>query len=350
MDKKYLLIILGIIFITGAILLFWRNKSQRTDFVSQNSPAVTAENKVYSYSSINDGVSFGGEWKNEDNSILQADSSGRTPFPLFVFSSPVFSDLTYTAEFRIRSGEEDQYAGFVYHLLDEKNYYVVRYSASENSIFFARFDNGERTILKSFNANVKINEWQTIKILVQADTTTIFLNDTEIGKASDTKWLTGKVGLGTKADSITEFRNIKIQPLPLENSKTGSTKTTREVALMCTLDMYTQYHIHPHLDIIIDGQKQIIPANVGITPGCLHPVHTHDDTGIIHVESPEKRDFTLADFFAVWDKPFNKDQILDYSVDNSHIIKEKVDGKEVRGYENTPLYDNEQIIISYEKK
>lgn len=40
-----------------------------------------------------------------------------------------------------------------------------------------------------------------------------------------------------------------------------------------------------------------------------NPIHTHDDTGIIHIESPVKRDFTLADFFAVWNKPFSKDQI-----------------------------------------
>lgn len=222
MPQKHLFItIAGIILITGAGLLFWKNKTQRANFVSQNSPAVTAENKEYSYVSVNDGKPYGGEWKDKDKSILQADSSGQTPFPLFVFNTPVFGDLTYTAEFKIRSGEEDQYAGFVYRLIDEKNYYIVRYSASENSIFFARFDDGERTILKSFNANVNLNEWQTIKLLVQGDTTTIFLNDTEIGKTSDTKWLTGKVGLGTKADSVTEFRNMNIQPLTPENNKTA---------------------------------------------------------------------------------------------------------------------------------
>lgn len=127
-----------------------------------------------------------------------------------------------------------------------------------------------------------------------------------------------------------------------------STKSNRDVALSCTLDMYTQFHIHPHLQIIINGQNQVIPANVGIVGNCLHPIHTHDDTGIIHVESPVKRDFTLADFFAVWNKSFNKDQILDYKADNQHTIKETVDGKEVQDYENTVLQDKQQIVISYE--
>lgn len=127
-----------------------------------------------------------------------------------------------------------------------------------------------------------------------------------------------------------------------------STKSNRDVALSCTLDMYTQFHIHPHLQIIINGQNQVIPASVGIVGNCLHPIHTHDNTGIIHVESPVKRDFTLADFFAVWGKPFNKDQILDYKADNQHTIKETVDGKEVQDYESTVLQDKQQIVISYE--
>lgn len=131
-------------------------------------------------------------------------------------------------------------------------------------------------------------------------------------------------------------------------TQTNANKTNREIALSCTLDMYTQFHIHPHLQIIINGQNQVIPANVGIIGNCLHPIHTHDDTGKIHVESPVKRDFTLADFFAVWNKPFNKDQILDYKADNQHTIKETVDGKEVQDYENTLLQDKQQIVISYE--
>lgn len=131
-------------------------------------------------------------------------------------------------------------------------------------------------------------------------------------------------------------------------TQVNANKTNREIALSCTLDMYTQFHIHPDLKIIINGQNQVIPANVGIIGNCLHPIHTHDDTGKIHVESPVKRDFTLADFFAVWNKPFSKNQVLDYKADSQHIIKETIDGKEVQDYENTILQDKQQIVISYE--
>ncbi len=132
---------------------------------------------------------------------------------------------------------------------------------------------------------------------------------------------------------------------------TPASKTNREVALSCTTDMATQFHIHPHVQIVVNGQPQEVPAQIGIANGiCMHPIHTHDNSGTLHVESPEKRDFTLADFFAVWNKTYRKDQILDYKVDQTHIIRETVNGVEVKDYENTVLHDGDQIVISYEEK
>ncbi|MBI4087425.1 MAG: hypothetical protein HY434_01175 [Candidatus Liptonbacteria bacterium] len=127
----------------------------------------------------------------------------------------------------------------------------------------------------------------------------------------------------------------------------GSSKSTRDVALSCTLDMYTKFHIHPHVRIIVNGTEQKVPANVGVTFGCMHPLHTHDDTGTIHVESPEKRDFTLGDFFAVLNKPFSREQVLDYKTDASHEIVMTVDGQASQEYENLVFQDGEQIVIEY---
>ena len=129
-----------------------------------------------------------------------------------------------------------------------------------------------------------------------------------------------------------------------------SSRTNREVALLCTTDMATQFHIHPILKIIANGQEKAIPANLGIQPTCMTSLHTHDSTGVIHVESPEKRDFTLSDFFAVWKQPFNKDQILSYTADVSHQIRVTVNGQTVDTYENTILRDKDQIAIKYGSK
>lgn len=126
-----------------------------------------------------------------------------------------------------------------------------------------------------------------------------------------------------------------------------SSKPTRNIALSCTLDMYTTFHIHPILQIVINGQQQTIPADIGISGPCMHPIHTHDATGKIHVESSVARDFTLGDLFAVWGKAFNQNQILDSATDASHTIVVTVNGSKVDTYENTVMHDNDQIVISY---
>lgn len=109
-------------------------------------------------------------------------------------------------------------------------------------------------------------------------------------------------------------------------------------------------HIHPELSIIIDGQPQPIPANIGIDPTCMKAVHTHDETGKIHLEYPDQIDFKLADFFTVWGQPFSKDQILDKKADDTHTIIMTVDGQPSTDFENLILKDAQKIEIRYETK
>jgi hypothetical protein len=63
----------------------------------------------------------------------------------------------------------------------------------------------------------------------------------------------------------------------------------------------TVVHIHQHLDLYVDGRKVTVPAGIGIDPAVGYaPLHTHDPSGVIHVESPTARTYTLGEFFAVW--------------------------------------------------
>jgi len=177
---------------------------------SASSSALTG--KTYTFASTKQGVAHGGRWTDDKNSIRQADGSGKVAFPLFVFNSPRFGGMDYAGEFLIESGNEDRYAGFVFRLRDARNYYAVRFSASENNVFFARFDNGVRTILRSFNATVSSKQWHKVKLVARRNAVSIFLDGRKVGSASDAKWRVGKVGLGTKADSITRFRKLSITP------------------------------------------------------------------------------------------------------------------------------------------
>lgn len=64
----------------------------------------------------------------------------------------------------------------------------------------------------------------------------------------------------------------------------------------------TTFHIHAHLDVLVDGKYVTVPAGIGIKPNeCLYWLHTHDTSGVIHIESPQQMTFTLGQFIQVWD-------------------------------------------------
>jgi len=65
----------------------------------------------------------------------------------------------------------------------------------------------------------------------------------------------------------------------------------------------TAVHIHVQLQLWRDGKPVPIPSGIGAGPGCYYWVHTHSGDGVIHVESPRLRPFTLGDFFEVWGQP-----------------------------------------------
>lgn len=86
------------------------------------------------------------------------------------------------------------------------------------------------------------------------------------------------------------------------------------------------FHIHTDLTVTVDGQQQTIPSNTGISHSCMSEVHTHDSSGNIHVESSDRSTvLTLADFFAVWDEPIERD-----------------------GYETTVLVNGEESDFDYQ--
>lgn len=126
------------------------------------------------------------------------------------------------------------------------------------------------------------------------------------------------------------------------------TMTSREIALRTTTDMATEYHIHPELSIVINGEEVVIPTNLGVGRTGMTAIHTHDEKGVIHVEAPIKKDFTLGDFFAVWGKEFSSTKLLDEAVTESSEIVVTVNGQMVDTLENTILRDKDRIKISYQ--
>lgn len=102
-----------------------------------------------------------------------------------------------------------------------------------------------------------------------------------------------------------------------------------------------QQHIHPTLQIIVNGVSEKLPANIGLSDSCEHALHTHDTSGTLHVEAQDLHPYTLGEFFAVWGRELVTPEF-------SSMI---VDGATTKGDPRTlVLKDKQQIILSYTKK
>jgi hypothetical protein len=123
-----------------------------------------------------------------------------------------------------------------------------------------------------------------------------------------------------------------------------------DVTRECVTHGQLGMHIHPQLSILVNGGHIAIPANIGITADCMRPVHTHDASSQLHVEWTSKRDFTLGDFFRVWDKTFSKNQIFDYKANDTHAVTLTVNGVPSQEFEKLVLRDNDRIVIEYKRR
>jgi hypothetical protein len=118
----------------------------------------------------------------------------------------------------------------------------------------------------------------------------------------------------------------------------------------CIAEQNYYIHIHPYLQIWVDGKNVTIPSNVGETQSgsCLEPVHTHDGSGLLHVElsqAESNRNWSLGDFFTIWKytcnlqpaqcpvvngtaRPvvFDSTNIRGFTADSTHKVTLLVDG------------------------
>jgi hypothetical protein len=112
----------------------------------------------------------------------------------------------------------------------------------------------------------------------------------------------------------------------------------------------TALHIHQHIDVLIDGRPVEVPAEIGINQAAnfISDIHTHDSTGVIHIESPTVETFTLGQFFDIWGVKFSTDCIGSYCADASHTLKVYVNGSLASGDpRNIQLTPHEEIAVVF---
>lgn len=109
-------------------------------------------------------------------------------------------------------------------------------------------------------------------------------------------------------------------------------------------------HIHQHLDIAVRGKVYAVPAGIGIDyrERFISPLHTHDYTGIMHVESPTVRKFTLGQWFDVWGLRFSTTSLGGYTAKGEERVWMFVNGKRWLGNpRQLVLKEHQEIVVAF---
>jgi 3-keto-disaccharide hydrolase len=132
--------------------------------------------------------------------------SGVATFPLCFKDDTSLKDGFVEVKFKAISGREDQAGGVVWRLKDANNYYVARANALENNVTIYHTINGRRTEKKRASMNVATNQWHTLRVEFQGPHFAVTFDGKKALEWDDETFKdAGKVGVWTKADSVTLF-------------------------------------------------------------------------------------------------------------------------------------------------
>lgn len=114
----------------------------------------------------------------------------------------------------------------------------------------------------------------------------------------------------------------------------------------CTGHLKGNYHYHLKIEIKQDQKKIPIPPNIGINGNCIHPLHTHDSTGLVHIDHPKKIQATLGDLFDTMGVVFSDHQLGALKKIDGFNFELYLNEKLVkRNYRNVKLEDKQEIKI-----
>lgn len=141
---------------------------------------------------------------------------------------------------------------------------------------------------------------------------------------------------------------------PWTNGLPGLKERLDAIGLPALSQEALAFHIHMLLQVYVDGESTPVPQGIGINnvgnpqDQFITVLHTHDPTGIIHVESPTQTNYTLGEFFNVWGVPFSSSQLGAYSNSGDRQIRVFLNGKAFNGDPTgLVLKQHEDIVVTY---
>jgi hypothetical protein len=157
-----------------------------------------------------------GEWAVEDmpgapsgkKALVQR--ATKNDFNVIVAPPGPFTDVDVSMKFKPMSGREDASGGIVFRFADGK-YYVVRANALEDNFRLYSYDRGRRQIASASVKVPSLGQWHTVRLVAVGDQIQAWLDGKMLLEHRDSRFKSGRVGLWTKADSVTAFDDLTIR-------------------------------------------------------------------------------------------------------------------------------------------
>ena len=137
-----------------------------------------------------------------------------------ILNTAAYRDGEVSVKFKTVAGREDQAAGLVWRYRDPNNYYLVRANALENNIVMYKVEDGNRIPLTpkgkpartyGVRHHIPPRTWSILKVTFKKSRFEVYFDHRKVFEAEDATFArAGKVGLWTKADSVTYFDDFQV--------------------------------------------------------------------------------------------------------------------------------------------
>lgn len=192
------------------------NKDKAGSPPSNFTTALTGQGKAGTWTVMKDEASPA-----QGNVLAQTDADATSyRFPVCVYDKLTAKDADISVRFKAVSGKKDQAAGLVWRYRDKDNYYIVRANALENNVVLYKVQNGKREDLplkgagRTYGKTAKVPpmQWNALRVTAVGNLFTVYLNGAKLYEVEDATFPdAGKIGLWTKADSVTYFDDLEVK-------------------------------------------------------------------------------------------------------------------------------------------
>jgi hypothetical protein len=178
--------------------------------------SMSNESMVTSPVDLSQGVSdwqvVAGQWnvETQDGAPILVQRNQRSDFNVIVAPAGPFSDVDASVRFKPLSGREDASGGIVFRFHEGK-YYVIRANALENNFRLYAYDQSRRQIASASVTSPALGQWHILRVVAKGDRIQGYLDGTLLIDHRDARFPAGRVGLWTKADSVTAFADLAIR-------------------------------------------------------------------------------------------------------------------------------------------